>query len=123
VLASLLLVPGIQHRAPGSSCARASTPIRENRASWGPRPAAEGRIFFLAYPAFSLRSVWDKSQTYQAVILHKRAWGRAGLTVESQEVVPVEARTADRWSMVEATMRAVPVVVVKPGKKMFLAVL
>jgi hypothetical protein len=45
------------------------------------------------------------------------------LAVESQEVVPVEARTADRWSMVEATMRAVPVVVVKPGKKMFLAVL
>jgi len=38
--------------------------------------------------------------------------------VESQEVVPIEAGAADRWSMVEATMRAVPVVVVKPGKKM-----
>jgi hypothetical protein len=43
--------------------------------------------------------------------------------VESQEVVPIEARAADRWSMVEATMRAVPVVVVKPRKKMFLTVL
>jgi Big-like domain-containing protein len=43
--------------------------------------------------------------------------------VESQEVVPVEARAADRWSMVEATMRAVPVVVVKPGKKMLVTVL
>jgi len=43
--------------------------------------------------------------------------------VESQEVVPVEARAADRWRMVEATMRTVPVVVVKPGKKMFMAVL
>jgi hypothetical protein len=31
-------------------------------------PAAQGRIFFLAYPAFSLRSVWDESQTYQVVI-------------------------------------------------------
>jgi hypothetical protein len=43
-------------------------------------PAAQGRIIFLAYPAFSLRSVWDKSQTYQVVILRKRASGRAGLT-------------------------------------------
>jgi len=43
--------------------------------------------------------------------------------VESQEVVPIEARAADRWSMVEATMRTVPVVVVKPGKKMYLTVL
>src|SRR6185437_301786 len=45
------------------------------------------------------------------------------LAVESQEVVPIEARAADRWSMVEATMRTVPVVVVKPGQKMFLTVL
>jgi hypothetical protein len=43
--------------------------------------------------------------------------------VESQEVVPIEAGAADRWSMVEATMRAVPVVVVKPGKKMLMALL
>ena len=47
----------------------------------------------------------------------------ARLAVESQEVVPIEARAADRWSMVEATMRTVPVVVVKPGKKMVLTVL
>src|SRR6185312_8926816 len=45
------------------------------------------------------------------------------LAVESQEVVPIEARASDRWSMVEATMRTVPVVVVKPGQKMFLTVL
>ena len=43
--------------------------------------------------------------------------------MESQEVVPIEARAADRGSMVEATMRAVPVVVVKPGKKMLMALL
>jgi hypothetical protein len=36
---------------------------------------------------------------------------------------PIEARAADRWSMVEATMRAVPVVVVKPGKQMIKALL
>jgi hypothetical protein len=36
--------------------------------------------YFLAYPAFSLRSVSDKSQTYQPVIGRKRASGRAGLT-------------------------------------------
>jgi hypothetical protein len=41
--------------------------------------------------------------------------------VESQEVVPIQTGTADRRSMVEATMRAVPVVVVKPGKKVFMA--
>lgn len=45
------------------------------------------------------------------------------LAVESQEVVPIKAGAADRRSMVEATMRAVPVVVVKPGKKMFLTLL
>ena len=45
------------------------------------------------------------------------------LAVESQEVVAIETRAADRWSMVEATMRTVPVVVVKPGKKMFVTVL
>ena len=38
------------------------------------------------------------------------------LAVESQEVMPFKARAADRWSMVEATMRSVPVAVVKPGK-------
>jgi hypothetical protein len=43
--------------------------------------------------------------------------------VESQEVVPFKARAADRWSMVEATMRSVPVVVVKPGKKLVVALL
>lgn len=43
--------------------------------------------------------------------------------MESQEVVPIEARAADRWSMVEATMRSVPVVVVKPGKKLVVALL
>src|SRR5579864_5698106 len=45
------------------------------------------------------------------------------LGVESQEVVPFKARTTDRWSMVEATMRAVPVVVVQPGKKLVMALL
>ena len=45
------------------------------------------------------------------------------LAVESQEVVPIKTRAADRWSMVKATMRAVPVVVVKPGKKMVMALL
>ena len=39
----------------------------------------EDDLSFL-YPAFSLRSVWDKSQTYQAVIARKRASGRGGLT-------------------------------------------
>ena len=43
--------------------------------------------------------------------------------MESEEVVPIEARAADRWSMVEATMRAVPVVVVQPGKKLVVALL
>ena len=43
--------------------------------------------------------------------------------MESQEVVPIKARAADRWSMVEATMRPVPVVVVKPGKKLVMALL
>jgi len=39
------------------------------------------------------------------------------LAVESQEVVPVQARAADRWSMVETTMRTMPVVVAKPGRR------
>lgn len=43
--------------------------------------------------------------------------------MESQEVVPIEAGAADRWNMVEAAMRAVPVVVVKPGEKMVVALL
>jgi len=43
--------------------------------------------------------------------------------VESQEVVPFKTRAADRWSMVEATMRAVPVVMVKPGKELVVALL
>jgi hypothetical protein len=46
-----------------------------------------------------------------------------GLAVESQEVVRFKAGAADRWSMVEATMRPVPVVVVKPGKKLVMALL
>jgi len=62
-----------------------------------------------------LRSCEDKFEAAFAIA--------AGLGVESQEVVPIEARAADRWSMVEAAMRTVPVVVVKPGKKMFLTVL
>jgi hypothetical protein len=45
------------------------------------------------------------------------------LAVESQEVVPIKAGASDGRSMVEATMRAVPVVVVKPGKKMVVTVL
>src|SRR6267142_6321076 len=47
----------------------------------------------------------------------------ATLAVESQEVVPFKTRAADRWSMVEATMRPVPVVVVQPGKKLVVALL
>jgi hypothetical protein len=47
----------------------------------------------------------------------------AGLTVESQEVVPIKTRAADRRSVVKATMRPVPVVVVKPGKKVVMALL
>jgi len=43
--------------------------------------------------------------------------------VESQEVVPVEARASDRWSMVETTMRTIPVVMVKPGLKLIIAML
>src|SRR5882724_3138327 len=48
---------------------------------------------------------------------------QGGLTVESQEVVRFKTRAADRWSMVEATMRPVPVVIVKPGKKLVVALL
>jgi hypothetical protein len=43
--------------------------------------------------------------------------------VESQEVVAVQARAADRRSMVETTMRPVPVVVVKPGLELVIAML
>jgi hypothetical protein len=43
--------------------------------------------------------------------------------VGSQEVVPIKTRAADRGSMVKATMRAMPVVVVKPGKKVLMALL
>ena len=43
--------------------------------------------------------------------------------MESQEVVPFKTRAADRWSMVEATMRPVPVVMVKPGKELVVALL
>ena len=46
---------------------------------------------------------------------------QAGLTGESQEVVPIEARAADRWSMVETTMRTMPVVVMKPGEHVVIA--
>ena len=43
---------------------------------------------------------------------------RSGLTVESQEVVPIKTGAADRRSMIETTMRAMPVVVVKPRLKL-----
>ena len=43
--------------------------------------------------------------------------------MESQEVVAVQARAADRWSMVETTMRTMPVVVMKPGLKLVIAML
>ena len=52
-----------------------------------------------------------------------QAPSRSGLAVESQEVVPDQARAADRWSMVETTMRAMPVVVVKPGLELIIAML
>jgi hypothetical protein len=47
----------------------------------------------------------------------------AWLAVESQEVVAVQARAADRRSMVETTMRPVPVVVVKPRLELVIAML
>src|SRR5213595_1495933 len=50
-------------------------------------------------------------------------WLRGGLAVESQEVVLFKTRAADRWSMVETTMRSMPVVVVKPGQKLSQALL
>ena len=53
----------------------------------------------------------------------QRRRARTRLAVESQEVVPFKTGAADRWSMVEATMRAVPVVVVKPRKKLVVALL
>jgi len=43
--------------------------------------------------------------------------------VESQEVVAVQARATDRRSMVETTMRPVPVVVVKPRLELVIAML
>ena len=43
--------------------------------------------------------------------------------MESQEVVLFKTRAADRWSMVETTMRPMPVVVVKPGQKLSQALL
>lgn len=46
-----------------------------------------------------------------------------GLAVESQEVVAVQARATDRRSMVETTMRPMPVVVVKPGLELVIAML
>jgi hypothetical protein len=42
---------------------------------------------------------------------------KSGLVVESQEVVLIKASAADGWSAFETTMRAMPVVVVQPGKK------
>jgi hypothetical protein len=50
-----------------------------------------------------------------------RQWHKSA--VESPEVVPFKTRAADRWSMVEATMRPVPVVMVKPGKELVVALL
>jgi hypothetical protein len=47
----------------------------------------------------------------------RRISGTGVLAVESQEVVPIKTGAADRRSMVKTTMRTVPVVVVKPGKK------
>ena len=43
--------------------------------------------------------------------------------MESQEVVAIQARAADRWSMVETTMRTMPVVMVKPGLELVIAML
>ena len=43
--------------------------------------------------------------------------------MESQEVVPIEARAADRWSKTKATMRTMPVVVVKPGDELGMTLL
>jgi len=45
------------------------------------------------------------------------------LAVESQEVVLIKASAADGWSAFETTMRAMPVVVVQPGKKPGIALL
>ena len=42
-----------------------------------------------------------------------------GLTVESQEVVLRDSEAADRWFGVQATMRAMPVVVMKPDWQVF----
>ncbi len=44
-----------------------------------------------------------------------RSSGRTGLGVVSQQVVPVQTGTSDRWSLVETSMRAVPVVVMQPA--------
>jgi hypothetical protein len=43
--------------------------------------------------------------------------------VESQQVVLIQTRAADRWLAVETTMTAVPVVVVKPGRELSVAFL
>ena len=43
---------------------------------------------------------------------------QAHLCVVAQEVVPVEAGAADRWSMIETSMRTVPVVLVDPGRQL-----
>ena len=43
--------------------------------------------------------------------------------MESQEVVPIEARAADGRSMVETTMRTMPVVVMKPRGELIVALL
>jgi hypothetical protein len=43
------------------------------------------------------------------------ALGGTGLNVVSQEVVNIEAGTSDGWFLVEAGVRAMPVVEVSPG--------
>ena len=35
-----------------------------------------------------------------------------------QQVVPVETGTADRWCVVQTSMRTVPVVLMEPGRKL-----
>jgi hypothetical protein len=62
------------------------------RASLAARRACGTRndaLLSLTQP-FSLRSVWDKSQTYQVVIARKRASGRAGQTCRLRRFILVE---------------------------------
>lgn len=54
-----------------------------------PAAARNDALLSLSQP-FSLRSVWDKSQTYQVVIARKRASGRAGQTCRLRRFILVE---------------------------------